>query len=178
MTGKDQFIEIRIYVHTHVRIDISTYSHGYVVSKEFVECDVQNTENYVSCEWRQNEWKRGGENISNKSCPRKWTTSLYPFKFRGAQMFCTMTHFWAGHSNLTFRGPCIVIYSYNKTNDMNFISQIYFWNRTLHVSNSFSVHHQGSSTVHTAIHTGYADCLLASSQHNLYDIYLLLSVQC
>ena len=27
-------------------------------------------------------------------------------------------------------------------------------------------------------HTGYADCLLASSQHNLYDIYLLLCVQC
>jgi len=30
------------------------------------------------------------------------------------------------------------------------------------------------STVHTAIHTDYADCLLASSQRNLYDIYLLL----
>ena len=72
------------------------------------------------------------------------------------------------------------------------ISQIYLWNRTLHVSDSFSVHHQESSTVHTAIgicHTGYADCLLAgsgcsiliplvSSQHNLYDIYVLLCVQC
>jgi len=71
-------------------------------------------------------------------------------------------------------------------------SQIYFWNRTLHVSDRFSVHHQGSSTVHTAIgicHTGFADYLLAgsgwniliplaSSQHNLYDIYLLLCVQC
>ena len=52
-------------------------------------------------------------------------------------------------------------------------SQIYFWNRTLHVLDSFSVHHQESSTVHTAIgicHTGYPDCFLASSQHNLYDI--------
>jgi hypothetical protein len=49
------------------------------------------------------------------------------------------------------------------------ISQIYFWNRTLHVSDRFSVHQQESSTVYTAIvicHTGYADCLLASSQHN------------
>jgi len=49
-------------------------------------------------------------------------------------------------------------------------SQIYFWDRTLHVSDSSSVHHQESSTVHTAIgicHTGCADCLLASSQHNL-----------
>jgi len=50
--------------------------------------------------------------------------------------------------------------------------------RTLHVSESFSVHHQESSTVYTAIgicHTGYADCLLASSQNNLY---VLLCVQC
>jgi hypothetical protein len=27
-------------------------------------------------------------------------------------------------------------------------------------------------------HTGYADCLLASSQHNLYNIYPLLCIQC
>ena len=43
---------------------------------------------------------------------------------------------------------------------------------------TISVHHQESSTVHTSIgigHTGYADCLLASSQHN---VYLLLCVQC
>jgi len=36
----------------------------------------------------------------------------------------------------------------------------------LHVSDSFFVHHQESSTVHTAIgicHTGCADCLLAGS---------------
>jgi len=46
------------------------------------------------------------------------------------------------------------------------MSQIYFWNRTLHVSDSFAVRHQESSTVYTSIgirHTGYADCLLASS---------------
>jgi hypothetical protein len=72
------------------------------------------------------------------------------------------------------------------------ISQTYFWNRPLHISDSFSVHHQESSTVHTAVgvcHTGFPDCLLAgsgcsvliplaSSQHSLYDIYLLLCVQC
>ena len=45
-------------------------------------------------------------------------------------------------------------------------SQIYFWNRTLHVSGRFSVHHQESSTIYTVTgmcHTGYADCLLAGS---------------
>jgi len=71
------------------------------------------------------------------------------------------------------------------------ISQILLWYRTLRVSDRFSVHHQEFSTVHTAIgicRTGYADCLLAgsgwnipiplaSSQHNLYDKYLLLCVQ-
>ena len=31
------------------------------------------------------------------------------------------------------------------------ISEIYFWNRNLHVSDRFSVHHQESSTVYTAI---------------------------
>jgi len=44
------------------------------------------------------------------------------------------------------------------------ISQIYFWNKSLHVSDSISVHHQEFSTVHTAIgicHTGFADSLLA-----------------
>jgi len=55
-----------------------------------------------------------------------------------------------------------VIYSYKKNQRDVLISQIYFWIRTLHVSDSLSVHHQESSTVHTAIgicHTGFADCL-------------------
>jgi hypothetical protein len=73
-----------------------------------------------------------------------------------------------------------VIYSYNKTNKMALISQIYFWNRTLHVSDRFSVHRQESSTVYTVIgicHMGFADCLLTGSGWNLYDIYLLLCIQ-
>jgi hypothetical protein len=46
------------------------------------------------------------------------------------------------------------------------ISQIYFWNKNLHVSDRFSAHRQESSTVYTVIgicRTGYADCLLAGS---------------
>ena len=80
--------------------------------------------------------------------------------------------------NLTFRGTCVVTYCYNKSQQDALNSQIYFWNKTLHVSDRFSVNHQESSTVYTAIgicHTGYADCLLISSQHNLY---VLLCVQC
>jgi len=62
---------------------------------------------------------------------------------------------------------------------MNYISNL-FWYRTLHVSDKFTVHHQETSTVYTLIgicHTGYADCLLAEIQNNLYDIYLLLCIQ-
>ena len=76
---------------------------------------------------------------------------------------------------------------------MHYFSNL-FWYRTLHVSDRFTVHHQESSTVHTAIgicHTVYADCLLARSgwncsfilisladnEHKLYDKYLLLCVQ-
>jgi hypothetical protein len=85
-----------------------------------------------------------------------------------------------------------MIYSYKKNQRDALISLIYFWNRTLHVSDRFSVHHQESSTEYTAIdicHTDFADCLLAgsgwssipiplaSSQQNLYDIYLLLCIQ-
>ena len=86
-----------------------------------------------------------------------------------------------------------MIYSYNKGQRDALISQIYFWNRTLHVSDSFFVHHQESGTVHTAIgicHRGYVDCLLtelgrssilvplADTQHKLHDIHVLLCVQC
>jgi hypothetical protein len=65
---------------------------------------------------------------------------------------------------------------------MHYLSNL-FWYRTVHVSDRFTAHHQESSTVYRAIgicHTGFADCLLiplASSQRNLYDIYLLLCIQ-
>jgi hypothetical protein len=62
---------------------------------------------------------------------------------------------------------------------MQYFSNL-FWYRILHVLDGFTVHHQESSTVYTAtgiFHTGYVDCLLADSQHNLYGIYLLLCIQ-
>jgi len=78
-----------------------------------------------------------------------------------------------------------VIHSYNKNPRDALMFQIYSWNRTVQVSVRFSLHHRESSTVYTAkgiCHTGNAYCLLAgsilislaSSKHNMYDIYLLL----
>ena len=49
------------------------------------------------------------------------------------------------------------------------ISQIYFWDKTLHVSDSSSAHHQEFFTVHTAIHTSLMTARELSA--NLYDIY-------
>jgi hypothetical protein len=48
------------------------------------------------------------------------------------------------------------------------VSKIYFWNETLHVSDSSCVHHQEFFTVHTAMlcHTG-----LLTACEQLYDIY-------
>jgi len=52
--------------------------------------------------------------------------------------------------DLTFIGPCIVIYFYSKTNEMHQIRRfILFYNSTLHVSGGLFVHHQESKTVHS-----------------------------
>jgi hypothetical protein len=52
--------------------------------------------------------------------------------------------------NLTFVGPCIVIYFYSKANQMHNFSILFYFETTLHVSDGLSVHRQQSKTVHTA----------------------------
>jgi len=50
-----------------------------------------------------------------------------------------------------------------KANEMHYFTNL-FWQRTLHVSDRSTAHHQDSSTVYTAIgvcHACYGDCLLA-----------------
>jgi hypothetical protein len=64
-----------------------------------------------------------------------------------------------------------VIYSYNKTNEMHKFLKFIFRIELCMFSDSFSVHHQDSSTVHTAIHTGYADCLQAVSITSITDTW-------
>ena len=51
----------------------------------------------------------------------------------------------------------VTVYNKNQVHQLDApISQIYFWNKTLHVLESSSVHHQEFFTVHTAMscHTG------------------------
>ena len=50
-----------------------------------------------------------------------------------------------------------MIYSHNKNKRCTDFLNLFFWNRTLNVSDGFSVRHQESITVHTTIgvcHTG------------------------
>jgi len=58
---------------------------------------------------------------------------------------------------------------------MHYFSNL-FWYETVHVSDRFTVHHQESSTVYTAIGSSIP-ISLADSQRNLYDIYRLLCIQ-
>ena len=83
-------------------------------------------------------------------------------------------------------------YFYSKTNEIHqFLKFILFCSSTLHVSDGLSAHHHESETVHTAsgvCQTDSADCLLAgtrcsisfppaSSEQDLFEIYLMLYVQ-
>ena len=53
---------------------------------------------------------------------------------------------------------------------MHYFSNL-FWYRTLHVSGRFTVHHEGSSIVYTAVGTCHADCLLTGSGWILTNTY-------
>jgi len=56
-------------------------------------------------------------------------------------------------------------------------SQIYFWDRTLHVSDWFCVHHQESGTVHTAIgicHTAVSKTCMTYTYCCVYSARLLM----
>jgi len=85
----------------------------------------------------------------------------------------------------SIRPVCKVDHFYGKTYEMHkFLRFILSCSSTLHVSVGPSVHHQESKTVHTTsgiCQTDSADCLLAgtlaSSQQNLFGIYLMLYVQ-
>ena len=108
------------------------------------------------------------------------------------------------NTNLVFVDPCLIV-QFIKENPTrcNNVSKFYFvipyLNEAQHVSGdtppiirSLKLHWQplvlhtwkivgrvdsGRCQTHCEIYTGYVDCLLANSQHNLYDIYILLCVQ-
>jgi hypothetical protein len=81
---------------------------------------------------------------------------------------------------LTFRGPCIMIYSYNKSQwDALFLKFILMKNSTCF--GQIYCPSSGVSTLYTAIgifHASYVGCLLADNQHNQHDKYLVLCIKC
>jgi len=82
--------------------------------------------------------------------------------------------------NLTFVGPCIVIYFYSKTSQMNNISNLFYFGTTLYMFRTVSpsiirclrlyIQHQ--------VYVIQVLWLFANKQpQNLYDIHLMLYVQ-
>jgi hypothetical protein len=78
---------------------------------------------------------------------------------------------------VTFIGPCIFIYFYSKTNEMQqFLRFVLFCGSTLHVSNGLSFHYQESKTVYIAsgiCQRDFADCLLAGTRSNSMEFHLV-----
>jgi hypothetical protein len=105
--------------------------------------------------------------------PSKWSVSPPPYISHSATFLLFLLSFYFGLQSVQSSYKDVMaccMFEHEGQQVFNqrdaLISEIYFWNRTLRVSDSFSVHHQESSTVHTVIgicHTGYADCLLAGS---------------
>jgi hypothetical protein len=61
--------------------------------------------------------------------------------------------------------------TYNKKTRCTNFSNL-FWNETLHVSDSSSVHHQGSFTVHSAMLYVMQVCRQLSRSSRMYEFYL------
>jgi hypothetical protein len=70
------------------------------------------------------------------------------------------------HLNVTFREPCIMIYSYNKNQKDFTLSQLYFGKELYMFRTDLLSIIRSFNTVFTAIgicHASYVDCLLAKS---------------
>ena len=79
-----------------------------------------------------------------------------------------------------FVGPCIVIYFYSKTNQMNNISNLFYFGTTLYMFRTFfpSIIRRLRLYIQYQVYVIQVLWLLASKQpQNLYDIHLMLYVQ-
>ena len=76
--------------------------------------------------------------------------------------------------NLTFRGPCIVVYSYNKPTRCKNLSNL-FCNRTLHISDSFCVHHQEYTQQYIQVMLTACQQAVSITQQQIYIIQVMLT---
>ena len=90
--------------------------------------------------------------------------------------------------NLTFGRPCIVIYSYKKPTRCTNFSNLFLKQNSTCFGQVLCPSSGVQPCTHSNRYMSYRFCLLlasgiiliplASRQHNLYDIYVLLCVQC
>ena len=81
----------------------------------------------------------------SKECLWPWITNLC-----GCHNWSPITNLCGCHNWSPITNECQFLIPYNKNQLDALISQIYFCNKTLHVSDSSSVHHQEFFTLHTA----------------------------
>ena len=91
-------------------------------------------------------WLASCRNVVNRTANFSVTTLERQCTYSGKSETGVFNHCCSGKSILYI---ILIIKSYNKPTRLT-NSQIYFWNETLYVSNSSSVHHQGFFTVHRA----------------------------
>ena len=75
--------------------------------------------------------------------------------------------------NLTFRGPCIVLCSYNKTNEMHY-SLKFIFGIEFYMFRTVSLYIIRSLALYTQQQVYVIQVVLTACQHNLFDIYLFL----
>jgi len=83
-------------------------------------------------------------------------------------------------ANLTFVGPCIIIYFYSKTIHMHNISNLFYFGTTLYMFRTVSPSISRSLRLYIRHQVYFVQVLwlLSSKQpQNLYDFYLMLCVQ-
>jgi hypothetical protein len=83
-------------------------------------------------------------------------------------------------ANLTFVGPCIVIYFYSKTNQMHNVSNLFYFGTTVYMFRTVSppIIRRLKLYIQHHVYVIQVLWLLVSKQsQNLYDMYLLLYVQ-
>jgi len=88
------------------------------------------------------------------TCFQLVKTSLSKHKYYSVHLFAAARPRWnfgLGDLSLNIRGLKCTQVCCKKNQLGALISQIYFWNKTLHVLDSSSVHHQKFFTVHAAM---------------------------
>ena len=141
---------LRNYLPTHSSIHMCILLYICGLFNDAVSTDFIVLIGTVIHEWRIcNNVERSGQGQNSRDERKKTTRNLSQDGWwTGRDVNWGIC--WTQPMFFTFMWPCIMTNPYNKTTRCTNFSNL-FWNETLHVSDSSSVHHQEFFTVHTAM---------------------------